>query len=104
MRENQTPARIKELERIRKVPEESGVKDQYGPFREEEYNTLVLRACKHGATKYEIATFLAWASKAKINIALLNLIERGDVEITGYKDDGTFVVKASDSQGRAPTP
>jgi hypothetical protein len=89
MTENQTPAPNK---------------DQYGPFTEEEYNTLVLHAAKHGATKYEMATFLAWASKAKINAALLDLIQRGDVEISGYKDDGTFVMNLPDSQGRAPTP
>jgi len=72
--------------------------DQYGPFTEEEYNTLVLRASKHGATKYEMATFLNWAQETKIRVALLNLIERGDAEITGYKDDGTFVVKAAPEQ------
>jgi hypothetical protein len=89
MRANQTPAPNK---------------DQYGPFTEEECDTLILRACKHGATEYEMATFFNWAQETKINAALLNLIERGDAEITGYKDDGTFVVKASDSQGRALTP
>jgi hypothetical protein len=50
-----------------------------------------------------MVTFLAWARKAKINAALLDLIQRGDMEISGYKDDGTFVVKVPDSQGRAPT-
>jgi hypothetical protein len=79
-------------------------KDQYGPFTEEEFETLFLRACKHGATDEEMETFLSWASKAKINAALLDLIQRGDVEISGYKDDGSFVVKVPDSQGRAPTP
>ena len=78
--------------------------DQYGPFTEEEFDTLLLRACKHGATHEEMETFLAWASKAKINAALLDLIQRGDVEISGCKDDGSFVVKVPDSQGRAPTP
>jgi hypothetical protein len=79
-------------------------KDHYGPFTEEEFETLLLRACKHGATEYEMATFLAWARKAKINAALLDLIQRGDLEISGYKDDGSFVAKVPDSQGRAPTP
>jgi hypothetical protein len=43
-----------------------------------------------------MAAFLAWAQETKINAALLNLIQRGDVEITGYKDDGSFVTKLPD--------
>jgi hypothetical protein len=89
MRENQTP---------------EPTDDQYGLFTKEECDTLILRACKHGATEEETATFLAWANKAKINAALLDLIQRGDLEISGYKDDGAFVVNVPDSQGSAPTP
>ena len=51
-----------------------------------------------------MATFLNWARKTKINAALLDLIQRGDVEICGFKDDGSFVAKVPDPQGRAPTP
>ena len=78
-------------------------KDQYGPFTEEEFDTLLLRACKHGATDEEMATFLNWARKTKINAALLDLIQRGDVEISGYKDDGSFVAKVPDSQLQGAT-
>jgi hypothetical protein len=69
---------------------------QYGPFTKEDVDTLLQRACKHGATKYEMAAFLAWAQETKINAALLNLIQRGDVEITDHKDDGSFVTKLPD--------
>ena len=89
MRENQTP---------------EPTDDQYGPFTEEEYNTLVLRAAKHGATDEEMTTFLNWARKVKIKATLLELIQLGDLEICGYNDDGTFVMKRPDSQGGAPTP
>jgi len=82
MRENQTP---------------ETTNDQYGPFTEEEYETLVRRACKHGATEEEMATFLAWAGEVKIKAAVLDLIERGDVEICGYNDDGTFSMKVPDN-------
>jgi hypothetical protein len=78
MRENQTP---------------EPTDDQYGPFTEEEFDTLLLRACKHGATDEEMTIFLNWATKSKINATLLDLIQRGDLEISGYKDDGTFVMK-----------
>jgi hypothetical protein len=78
--------------------------DRYGPFTEEEVDTLILRACKHGATEEEVATFLAWASKAKINATLLDVIQRGDVEISGYKDDGTFVMNLPDSQLQQANP
>ena len=72
--------------------------DQYGPFTEEEFDTLLLAACKHGATDEQMDTFLNWARKIKIKVALLDLIQRGDVEISGYNDDGTFVMKLPDSQ------
>ena len=71
--------------------------DQYGPFTEEEYDTLVLRASKHGAREEETAIFLNWARKVKIKAALLDLIQRGDLEISGYNDDGTFVMKLPDN-------
>ena len=83
MRENQTP---------------EPTDDQYGLFTEEEVDTLILRACKHGATDEQMTIFLNWASKVKINAALLDLIQRGDLEISGYKDDGTFVTNLPDSQ------
>ena len=89
MRENQTP---------------EPTDDQYGPFTEEEFDTLLLAACKHGATDEQMATFLNWARKVKIKATLLELIQQGDVEICGYRDDGTFVAKVPDSQGGAPTP
>jgi hypothetical protein len=78
MRENQTP---------------EPTDDQYGPFTEEEFNTLILCACKHGATDEEMTIFLNWARKTKVNAELLNLIQGGALEISGYKDDGTFVMK-----------
>src|SRR5215467_5804327 len=71
--------------------------DQYGLFTEEEVDTLILRACKHGATDEEMTIFLNWARKVKIHAALLDLIQRGDVEISGYNDDGTFVMKLPDN-------
>jgi hypothetical protein len=90
MRENETP---------------EPTKDQYGPFTEEEFDTLLLAACKHGATDEQMTTFLNWARKTKIRAALLDLIQRGDVEICGYRDDGNFVAKVPDSQLQgAPTP
>jgi hypothetical protein len=89
MRENQTP---------------EPTKDQYGPFTEEEFDTLLLAASKHGATDEEMTTFLNWARKTKINAELLNLIQRGAVEISGYKDDGTFVMKLPDSQLQQGSP
>lgn len=82
MRENQTP---------------EPTDDQYGPFTEEEFDTLILRACKHGATDEEMATFLNWARSVKIKSELLNLIQGGALEISGYKDDGTFVMKLPDN-------
>ena len=78
MRENQTPEPID---------------DQYGPFTEEEFDTLLLCVSKNGATDEEMTIFLNWARKTKINAALLDLIKDGEVEISGYKDDGTFVMK-----------
>jgi hypothetical protein len=78
--------------------------DQYGPFTEEEFDMLLLAACKHGATNEEMGTFLNWARKTKIRGALLELIQRGDVEISGYTDDGHFVMKLPDSQQRDPAP
>ena len=71
--------------------------EEYGPFTEEEFDTLLLRACKHGATDEEMTTFLNWARKVKINAALLDLIQRGDLEISGYNDDDTFVMKLPDN-------
>ena len=71
--------------------------DQYAPFTKEEYDTLLLCACKHGATDEEMTIFLNWARKVKINAALLDLIQRGELEISGYKDDGTFVMKLPDN-------
>ena len=88
MRENQTP---------------EPTDDQYGPFTEEEFDTLLLAACKHGATDEEMTIFLNWAKKVKIKATLLDMIQRGDLEICGYRDDGRFVAKVPDSQGRAPT-
>jgi hypothetical protein len=41
--------------------------------------------------------FLNWARKVKIKAALLDLIQRGELEISGYKDDGTFVMKLPDN-------
>ena len=82
MRENQTPEPTDE---------------QYDPFTKEEFDTLTLRACKHGATDEEMTIFLNWARKVKIKAALLDLIQRGELEISGYKDDGTFVMKLPDN-------
>jgi hypothetical protein len=78
--------------------------DQYGPFTEEEFDTLLLAAGKHGATDEEMATFLNWARKTKIKATLLDLILQGDLEISGYKDDGTFVMKLPDSQLQQANP
>ena len=69
---------------------------QYGPFTQEEFDTLLRCACKHGATDEEITTFLNWARKTKIRAALLDLIQAGEVEISGYTDDGHFVTRLSD--------
>jgi len=73
--------------------------DQYAPFTEEECDALLLCACKHGATDEEMTSFLNWARKVKIHAALLDLIQQGDVEISGYNDDGTFVMKLPDNPG-----
>ena len=51
-----------------------------------------------------MAIFLDWARKVKINATLLELIQRGDLEISGYKDDGSFVVKVPDSQLQQANP
>jgi len=82
MRENQTPG---------------PTDDQYFPFTEEEFDTLLQCACKHGATDEQMTTFLNWAKKVKIKATLLDLIQRGDLEISGYNDDGTFVMKLPDN-------
>src|SRR4029077_14173157 len=71
--------------------------DQYGPFTEEEFDTLLLCACKHGATDEEMTIVLNWARKVKIKATLLDLIRRGNLEISGYNDDGTFVMKLPDN-------
>ena len=71
--------------------------DQYAPFTEDDYDTLLLCACKHGATDEEMTIFLNWAAKVKFRAELLDLIQRGDLEISGYNDDGTFVMKAPDN-------
>ena len=89
MRENRTP---------------EPTKNQYGPFTEEEFDTLRLAACKHGATDEQMTSFLNWARKVKIKATLLELIQRGDLEISGYKDDGTFVMKLPDSQLQQANP
>ena len=82
MRENQTP---------------EPADDQYGPFTEEEFDTLLLCTCKHGATDEEMTIFLNWARKVKIKATLLDLIQRGNLEISGYNDDGAFVMKLPDN-------
>ena len=71
--------------------------DQYAPFTEDDYDTLLLCACKHGATDEEMTIFLNWARKVKIKAALLDLIQRGTWRFSGYNDDGTFVMKAPDN-------
>jgi hypothetical protein len=77
IRENQTP---------------EPTDDPYSPFTEEEFDTLLQCACKNGATDQQRTTFLNWAKKVKIKATLLELIQRGDLEISGYNDNGTFLI------------
>ena len=73
------------------------IDDFYDDFPLPEDEPHVLRAYDHGATKEEMTTFLNWARKTRIRAALLDLIERRELDICGYKDDGRLVVTVPDN-------